>query len=156
MITVRFVTCNDPISAAIRAAEYDFWASHCEALMPDGTLLGAHASGGVQARARSYDTGQFVKEVYVDLPCDDATSQKFYDFLRLQVGKPYDMTAISAFLLGRDWREADSWFCSELQAAALEACGWFASPLATAVNHVSPRDLLLVLSGKVSLVGLPT
>ena len=46
MITLRFVTGDDLISRAIRAAEYGFWASHTEALMPDGTLLGAHADGG--------------------------------------------------------------------------------------------------------------
>jgi hypothetical protein len=51
---------------------------------------------------------------------------------------------------GRDWRESDSWSCSELIAAALEACGYLPR-LAAADNHISPRDLLLVLSGRVTI-----
>lgn len=151
MITIRFVTCNDPISAAIRAAEYGFWASHAEALMPDGTLLGAHAEGGVLARPHDYDKGQFTKEQYVNLNISDDLANKFYNFLKLQLGKPYDLTAIAAFIVGRNWREQDSWFCSELQAAALENCGYFSNPLATEVNHITPRDLLLILSSKEKL-----
>lgn len=54
MIVLRFVTGNSFVSAAIQRAEYGFWASHVEALMPDGTLLGAHIDGGVQARPRGY------------------------------------------------------------------------------------------------------
>ena len=57
MITIRFVTCRDIVSAGIRGFEYGFWASHTEALMPDGTLLGAHWQGGVLARPHDYDKG---------------------------------------------------------------------------------------------------
>ena len=36
-IRLRFVTCNDPISALIRWAEDD-WRSHVEAVVPEGYL----------------------------------------------------------------------------------------------------------------------
>jgi hypothetical protein len=151
MIRLRFVTANDPVSAGIRAAEYGFWASHTEAVMPDGTLLGAHYDGGVQARPADYDKDQFSREMIVSIPAAPAMTDAFHSFLRAQLGKPYDVQAIIAFITERDWQQPDSWFCSELQAAALVHCGWFAAPLATEFNHITPRDLLLILSGRIAI-----
>jgi hypothetical protein len=151
MIRLRFVTANDPVSAGIRAAEYGFWASHTEAVMPDGTLLGAHYDGGVQARPADYDKGQCSREMIVSIPAPPAMTDAFHSFLRAQVGKPYDVQAIIAFIAERDWQQPDSWFCSELQAAALVHCGWFAAPLATEFNHITPRDLLLIISGRIAI-----
>jgi hypothetical protein len=151
MIILRFVTCNDAISGGIRFAEYGFWASHVETLTPEGKLLGAHAHGGVQAREHDYDRGGFYREKYIELPADAEMTAAFYAWNALQVGKPYDLTAIAAFIARRDWRETDSWFCSELIAAGLEAVKYFPFALATEVNHVMPRDLLLILSGSIDV-----
>lgn len=151
MIRLRFVTCNDPISAGIRAAEYGFWASHTEAVMPDGTLLGAHYDGGVQARAADYDHGKFSQDLIVALPAPPEMADAFHAYLRSQLGKPYDVQAILAFVTRRNWQDPEAWFCSELQAAALVACGWFSTPLATEFNHITPRDLLLILSGRIAI-----
>jgi hypothetical protein len=151
VIRLRFVTSNSAISAGIRAAEYGFWASHTEALMPEGTLLGAHVDGGVMERPRDYDKGQYTKDIVVSIPTPQDMADKFHAFLRSQIGKPYDVEAILAFVARRDWQSPDAWFCSELQAAALVACGWFASPLATEFNHITPRDLLLIVSGRVAI-----
>lgn len=38
-------------------------------------------------------------------------------WLRAQVGKPYDWTALLSWVVRRDWQEPDSWFCSELTEA---------------------------------------
>lgn len=148
MITLRFVTDGTPVSAGIRAFEYGFWASHVEALMPDGTLLGAHYDGGVMARPHDYDAGRFTREEYREIAASPDETARFHDFLRAQIGKPYDVTAIAAFVLGRDWREQDSWFCSELIGAALAECGYFAHELATSFNHITPRDVLLIVSSR--------
>jgi hypothetical protein len=165
MIRLRFVTGNSWISAAIRAGERDGWCTHVEAVMPDGTLLGAHLDGGVQARPDGYDKTEMTRELFVELSIILDASQTrlfalqhqapayeniFYNFLRDQLGKPYDTEAVLGLGVGRDWRNADSWFCSELIAAALEVCGYLPK-LSAADNHVSPRDLLLVLSGLVSI-----
>lgn len=151
MIRLRFVTSgNSAISKMIQFAQYGFWASHTEAVMPDGMLLGAHIDGGVMERPTGYDLAEFTHQQFVDLPADDGMVGRFNEFLRAQVGKPYDVSAIAAFVARRDWQERDSWFCSELQAAALVDCGWFASPLATQFNHITPRDLLLIVSGRVN------
>lgn len=165
MIRIRFVTGNDPLSNAIRFGERDGWCTHTEVEMPDGMLLGAHLQGGVEARQPGYDKDTMTRELFVDLSfgtCIDVSAgssrqaeidrmeRSFYNFLRDQLGKPYDVTAIAGLAFNRDWRETDSWFCSELVTAALEFCGYLPRLSATD-NHISPRDLLLVLSGKVRI-----
>lgn len=158
MIRIRFVTGNDWLSNAIRFGERDGWATHAEAVMPDGSLLGAHLAGGVQIRPAGYDKATMTREAIIELwlapnnvfAVEDAMTRTAWDFLNAQVGKPYDTTAIAGLALDRDWRETDSWFCSELMTAALEACGYLPR-LAAADNHISPRDLLLVLSGRIAI-----
>jgi hypothetical protein len=151
MITLRFVTGHDVISDGIRTWEYGFWATHTEALMPDGTLLGAHIDGGVQARPHGYDAKTMTKELYVQLPATAEQTDAFHAFLRAQLGKPYDTLGIAGIVAERDWRADDSWFCSELIAAALCNCGRFPPTLATEFNHVTPRDVLLIVSGQLDL-----
>jgi hypothetical protein len=153
MITIRFVTGGDPVSDGIRAFEYGFWATHTEALMPDGSLLGAHAKGGVLARDHDYDKSEFTRELYVAIPSTPEQADAFYSYLREQVGKPYDFLAIAGIALRRDWRSENSWFCSELIASALSQANVhvFPSHLAEDFNHVTPRDVLLIVSGRLDL-----
>jgi hypothetical protein len=154
MINVRFVTGNDFISNAIRTGERDGWVTHAEAVLADGSLLGAHIDGGVQIRPAGYDKATMTRELIVRLEVAANTAPLaetlFFDFLQAQVGKPYDVTAIAGLALDRNWREDDSWFCSELMAAALETCSYLPALSATD-NHISPRDLLLVLSGRIAI-----
>lgn len=151
-ITLRFVTTwESPVSRLIRAGEYGFWASHTEAMMPEGTYLGAHFDGGVMARPSTYDAGKYGQQMFVQIPCLQVQADMFHAFLRAQVGKPYDLGAIGALVFEREWRQTDKWFCSELQAAALEHCGFFSSPLCTDNWKITPRDLLLILSGRVQV-----
>ncbi|QPF81691.1 hypothetical protein IC762_17870 [Bradyrhizobium genosp. L] len=151
MIRIRFVDGVDAVAAGIRAACYGFWAIHTEAVMPDGTLLGAHYKGGVQARAGDYDVGQYTKDIIVEIPVEQALADKFHAFMRAQLGKPYDIEAIAALALNREWQEPEAWFCSELVAAALVDCGWFTYRLATEFNKITPRDLLLIVSGRINV-----
>lgn len=164
MITLRFVASRDLASDLVLLGEHDGWATHVEALMPDGTLLGSLLEGGVQARPMGYDKGAATRELYVSFesgvtlvpqphPIPVRLLEKdeaFYAFLRAQIGKPYDKLGIVGFVFGRGWHAGGSWFCSELQTAALEACGYF-YPLASLNSHVSPRDLLLVLSSRIPI-----
>jgi hypothetical protein len=157
MIRIRFVTGNDWISNTIRFGERDGWATHAEAVLSDGSLLGAHFNGGVEIRPAGYDKATMTREMIVELrPADMdgvvriSIESEFLAFLSAQLGKPYDATAISGLVFNRDWRQTDSWFCSELVSAGLEACGYFPK-LAATDNHISPRDLLLILSGRVAI-----
>lgn len=147
MIQLRFVQTDDLGSKAIEIFSRG-WPSHVGALTPDGSELGARSDSvggklaGVQIRPGNYET--FSRVLELALPCTADQETRFWNFLNAQIGKPYDKTAIVAFPFERDWREPDSWFCSELIAAALEDCGWLPKPLPNEVNEITPRDVLLI------------
>lgn len=150
MIRLQFVGATDPASECIRIFERG-WCSHVDAVLPDGTLLGARSDAvggkppGVQIRPPGYAI--WPQRVVVSLAAPADVESRWQTFLLAQIGKPYDMLAIAAFAAERDWRERDSWFCSELQAAALEWCKWFPAPLPQSANEITPRDLLLAVGG---------
>jgi hypothetical protein len=118
--------------------------------MPDGTLLGSRSDviqgipAGVQIRPQGY-YGAKIKTKILTLPATPDQQTRYYGFLTRQIGKPYDKTAIWGFALGRDWRERDSWICSELQAAAAEYAGNI-RPLYSPVNKITPVMLAVVVS----------
>lgn len=149
MITFQFCAMSALSSDVIKIFERG-WCSHCDAVMPDGSLLGARSDvvggkpAGVQIRPPSYEVWTRIERVSLEATPEQEAA--FYAFLREQIGKPYDSIAIAAFAIGRDWRSPNSWFCSELQAAALEASKWFPKPLSSVANEITPRDLLLVVS----------
>jgi hypothetical protein len=112
---------------------------------------------GVQIRPPGYAT--FSRRVVATIPATEAQLAGFWRFQRAQLGKPYDSTAIWGFAAGRDWRETDSWYCSEDQARALEppetgswldpnkdGAGIFPEPLYLAANKVTPVALALAIS----------
>lgn len=157
MIRIRFVTSHDIVSWAIRGAEMGFQFSHAEVIMPDNTLLGAHMDGGVEARPWGYDAAYNPIEMIAEIDADQADADTFYDYLRSQIGKPYDMAAIEAFALGslhpviKDeaspaWTDPAQWFCSELVIAALDRAGLFPNGLPFSPVHVTPRDLVFALA----------
>jgi hypothetical protein len=148
MITIQFSATSGIAAEAIKIFERG-WASHCDVVLDDGTLLGARSDkigaipSGVQIRPVNYEIWtrtQIVKLMGLGLETD------FHGFLARQIGKPYDDLAILAFAVQRDWRSEESWICSELIAAALENCLWFPKPLANIASEITPRDLLLTLS----------
>jgi hypothetical protein len=130
-------------------------SSHVGALLPDGSELGARSSrigavpAGVQTRPPAYE--EWKRTLTVKLLSSDVQRAAFWTFLKEQIGKPYDLAAIFGFASDRNWREPDAWFCSELQARALEVCGWFSFPLELARYKITPGDLLLAVSAKVKI-----
>jgi len=146
VITLRFVSHPGIFDVACKAAQYGFWCSHCDAVMRDGRLLGARFIGGVQARPGDYDAGGFTREFRLDLDADREQSDRYFDFLTSQIGKPYDAAAIIAFYSRRDWQSPEKWFCSELLGAALAECGLFPPEMAVKFSRVTPRDMLLLAS----------
>lgn len=128
--------------------------SHVDSVMPDGSLLGSRndtvwgIASGVQMRPAHYVDGCEI--LRVDLPCDESTCAAYYEYLHSQLGKPYDETAILAFVAGRDWEESDSWFCSELCAHAMVVSGFW-HELSAPANKIAPDDLLLLASAFVDI-----
>ena len=146
MISLRFVSHPGPFNICVRVAQYGFWPSHVEALLPDGRLLGSRFIGGVQARAHDYDGGNFIREQYVEVETTQDQEDIFYAFLNSQIGKPFDWLAIASFVSGRDWQATDSWFCAELIASGLCYSGLFPKELAVGFTHITPRDVMLLIS----------
>lgn len=151
MIVLQFVGNNSVGSSLIEWFDHGQF-SHVDTVMPDGSLLGARDDviqgipSGVQIRPADYVNGE--KLCRVALPCTQGEQDAYYTFVQAQLGKPYDQTAIAAFVTGRDWTSQDSWFCSELCAAGLEASG-IVPNLYAPVNKIAPDDLLLVCSALV-------
>lgn len=120
--------------AAIRAATWSRW-SHVAAVF-GADVIEATARYGVR-RALIYDVlaGSSHHE-WADIPCPTEPALRF---LEAQIGKPYDWTAILGMLTRRDWQEDDSWFCSELVAAAALAGG--VPIIRKSQNRVTPEDV---------------
>lgn len=123
--------------------------SHVDAMLPDGSLLGARSDAvggqppGVRIRPQGY--AKFAVRVIMEIPCGSFRERTFYAFLHSQKGKPYDKKAIWAFVANRNWRDQDSWICSELQASAGEVAGIWPK-LYLAANKITPVALALVAS----------
>jgi len=149
-ITLQFSFQTDLGADLIAYFGHGAGFSHVDVVLADGRLLGARdevcdgVAAGVQIRPADY--ARFTRKLVVSIATGAANAQGFDTFLRAQLGKPYDMRAIIGFAVGRDWRESDSWFCSELVAAALETAKIFPYRLATPANKIDPDDLLLALS----------
>lgn len=134
MITLQFSTTSAFISRAIRFITWSEF-SHVDVVLPDGGLLGAHLDG---VKIRRPETQKFTKTARFTVSMTPEQEARFYEFLYKQVGKPYDKTAIFGILVHRDWQEDDSWFCSELVAAACEYAG--VSLIREKRNRITPRD----------------
>jgi hypothetical protein len=120
------------------------WCSHVDAVLADGSLVGARIRGGVLRRLPGY--APFIRTLRVDIDVSKETSGRFYEILRGEMDKPYDWRAIVAFAVDRDWRCQDSWMCSELITSCLERAGYFSFPPVNAANRITPGDLMLMLS----------
>ena len=147
-IQLQFV-CESALSSAAIAWFSQGHFSHVDAVLADGSLLGARSDSvggsppGVRIRPKDY--AKFSTKVVMSVPATPDQAEKFYKFLTAQVGKPYDSKAIWAFVVNRNWRETDSWICSELQSAAGEAAGITPS-LYLAANKITPVGCALAFS----------
>lgn len=155
-ITVQFVTSPDgPIPFLnggwwIRRGTHSRF-SHVDIVYPDGTLVGARNdthrdwkgqwNTGVQRRPPDYADFNVRERIVVSVTADEEAA--IYDFVNLQIGKPYDTLAIEGFVAGRDWRDPRAWFCSELVAAAFEH-GALLTVL-TPESKVTPNDAYILL-----------
>jgi hypothetical protein len=131
-VKAQFVLARGLSSAAIQLAGGGTRAlgfSHVDMILPTGELLGArtdypiNGKAGVQIRPWDYGKSTWVRQVVMELAATPEQEALFYNYARLQLGKPYDKLAILAFFTERDWREPDAWFCDELLLACTEQAG---------------------------------
>lgn len=155
---LRFVQGSSLISQAIVAQSktaMPFTPSHVETLSEDGlTYIGAHISGGIQSRPVGYDKADTLHELLLPLAATPAQDRIFWDFMTSKIGEPYDWHAIIGFLIPAHEHTVNTAICSAVSALALRACGWFEHPLATPAHLISPRDLLLIISGRMEVPGI--
>ena len=130
-IAFQFSTIKDDFIDWIIREKTKSEISHVDAIMSDGRLLGSQLDSntgpGVQIRNPGYK--KFTKTITVTL--------------FLQIGKPYDVTAVFGLALHRDWREKSKWFCSEELAAAAEESKFLT--LNIEVDWISPEMFLELL-----------
>jgi hypothetical protein len=144
IIKLHFCNLNTgPGEFAVQYAQYGYIATHVDYAMADNRFLGSMFPAGVHIYGPYYTRWAG----FVDLPCTADQLAAFENFLKQQLGKPYDMVDLLAnFGIARNWRNPDKWWCSELLGAALETVKWFKNPLAMGVEKLSPRDLALTIS----------
>lgn len=154
MITLQFSAQDDLGSRIIELGGAGPF-SHVDLVEGDGRLYGARSDvckgipAGVQSRPPDYAT--FARRTRMSFPTTPAQEKTFWDFAYAQRGKPYDIEGIAAFLVNRDWRKPDAWFCSELGAASLETAG-ICPPLYSPVNKIEPVMLAIVSSALGAIV----
>ena len=121
--------------------------SHVDAILPDGSLLGARAdavggqSPGVRIRPPAYE--RWTRISRVTIPCSAADAFTWQAWLRSQVGEPYDSDAIWGFILGRSDHAKGHWICSAVQTGALEKVGKMPR-LPVPPSQVTPNSLFLL------------
>lgn len=158
MSTIRFVQgkTDSLVSFDIEAREnvaMPITPSHTEMLSRDGkSYIGAHIDGGIQARPVGYDASSMKAEVLIDLgpEGDDAA----FAYMESKIGEPYDWKSIVDFLLPINWHQYNHVICSAFMALTLRKKSFFPYRLAVPAHMISPRDLLLTISGRMQIPGV--
>lgn len=157
-VIYRFVAGTGLVSRAIIAQEktsMPITPSHVEVLTEDGShYIGAHLDGGVQARPVGYDKGQFSAELLLPLTTTPAQDRIIYDFMTSRIGEPYDWQAILGFIVPEHFHVPNHVICSALATLAARKSQWLPWPVAAPAHLISPRDLLLIISGRMQVPGI--
>jgi hypothetical protein len=142
-ITLQYSTTPQWQSHIIRVMCHSPF-SHVDCVLADGSLLGA-SDGGVKIRAPDYEVFSLRQRLTIATRKADAILAR----LNTQLGKPFDGSALHAFLAvdhARNWRDNGAWFCSELVMWAFEIEGFFNYKLPASINRITPADSLLVFN----------
>jgi uncharacterized protein YycO len=129
-----FLRRNTAACYLIRAATWSSW-SHVACVF-GSVAYEAKAKCGVRTVHINSVLDGAADHAWAESPCNTEAARRFLD---AQVGKPYDWTAVAGIMLHRDWQEDDSWFCSELAAAASRA--GYVSLINKPTNRVTPEDV---------------
>jgi hypothetical protein len=126
------------------------WTSHVE-LVSIFMTFGAQLKGGVKWRSvldPCYKNVDWI-EVF-EIQITDLQHERLQKIMEETDGLPYDWRAIVSFGLGqRDWREPDSWFCSEFVCMVLEQlCILLDLGVDLPVWRITPRDAYMLLKEK--------
>lgn len=130
--------------------------SHVDALLPDGSLLGARSDeiGGQPAgvRLRPPNYAKWKARTILELPATVLQAQQWEAYLRTQVGCPYDRADILGFVLGKPIMSEGHWICSALQLNSLEVIGRIPH-LGVTPQQCPPNMLAVILSTAGAVLG---
>ncbi len=134
--------------------------SHIDVLTPAGMLRGARSDwiGNVPPGYddRPYGYEQWRTQTQYTVTVTDAQWAAYWAFSDAQLGKPYDKRGlVESFVLGRNWRDDDAWWCSEEVAVNMEKA-LIIPPLPSYIINVEPGDcafLFMGLAAKVNDIG---
>lgn len=146
-IRLRFVR-NRTRFSLFTGFDERFWATHVEAVMPDGKYIGAYHEG-VGIRDPGYDDSTWSHQLFLDLPCTEAQQRAHEAYLRKRIGTPYDWMSIVGFVAHMDFHSTHHLICSALAHMSLRQpeAPYFPYPLAIPAHQTSPAILAIVLSG---------
>ena len=115
-----FSRSRSPASILIRLGTWSTW-SHVAVILGGDQVIDATWRFGVATRALRTVIDESSHYSIVGLDADNPLG--VINALRSQLGKPYDISAVTGLALRRNWQEDDAWFCSELLAWAWEKSG---------------------------------
>lgn len=119
--------------------------SHVDAVLPDGSLLGARydrcggQEPGVRIRPQGYE--RWLRRTLVTVPCTAQQAAAWQRWLRGELGKQYDPQAIWAFALGLAPKKDGRWICSACQNAGLRDGAQLAHASSVPDSQVTPDAL---------------
>jgi hypothetical protein len=150
-IVIRFSTDGDRLDEKIAASQYEFWATHCEAIFPDGVGALRFDDAENEWRLDTKPDMNWIKQTAVTLIVAHDTAYRFYKFLINQFGAGYDYRSLAGVrqLFADPHRLI--WGCADLIYAALIEAGIVKSA-PPGLAFMTPRDLLLVL-GAIATIG---
>ncbi len=139
---MKVLFCRKPAlgSWLIRAFTWSPWSHLVIVEDHEHVIDSTLAHGGVRRRRLIDIVNEYPVIEEIEVPLID--EQAALDFVRAQLGKPYDWTAIFGFLLRRDWAEPDAWFCNELAEAAFIVGG--RRRFRDEISRITPRESWMV------------
>lgn len=109
-----YLTGRGPLSTIIRHIDGGRW-SHVGIIDGDHVIEAVWTDGVRYRRLDSLMEDRPEHEILdVTLPNEAEALQ----WVRQQIGKPYDFTGVIGLGFGRNWQESSRWYCSELAVTA--------------------------------------
>lgn len=112
-IKVIFGRNHLPFSWLIRIFTWSRW-SHC-GIVVGNMVFEATATKGVVITPIDDFIKRYNDHAFADVVVIDSVADA-YDRLAVEVGKPYDFSAVFGILFRTGWDDSNKWFCSELVA----------------------------------------
>jgi hypothetical protein len=146
---LRFVTTKRNVTGfLIRLRETEGPVSHVEAIMEDGSIIGAYSPGGVLRQPNDFDKTSTL-QIFVDLPMTAEMYAHWKEGLEYRIEQKwqYDQKAIFGFILfDGKLHDAHKVICSALQVDMLSHghCKWWTRALAQKYHSIDPLTLLLM------------